>query len=273
MNSTLPYKNESNNASLLAAWQRWLYGGLGSTAPIAAAGATADFVAIFSDLQPIVFVGWFARTVVLFVIGGFVSFMHRHETSEWRAFVIGISAPALLTTLLAGNQVTAAQKRAAPITEVTSVGSLNTFAFFKEVGKSRLLLHTSSTSLNVAKLCVPPEKWGQQFLRGVLGSPRDFSDQGVWIISPLQSTNYGGAVSLVKSLQQDRYLSSLPQFNPEILLTPDGRYLVAVARKLDASEAHSIISGLTGPAPVIAAPFSTVVRVTTYSGKELPGCQ
>ena len=87
----------------LPAWERWLYGGAGSVAPQAIIGITVDFSSVFATFTPAAFIGWLIRAVLLLGIGGFVSFLHRKETDPWRAFLIGLSAPALLSTLIAGT--------------------------------------------------------------------------------------------------------------------------------------------------------------------------
>lgn len=87
----------------LPAWERWLYGGAGSVAPQAIIGITVDFSSVFATFTPAAFIGWLIRALLLLGIGGFVSFLHRKETDPWRAFLIGLSAPALLSTLIAGT--------------------------------------------------------------------------------------------------------------------------------------------------------------------------
>ena len=87
----------------LPSWERWLYGGAGSVAPQAIIGITVDFASVFATFTPVAFIGWLIRALLLIAIGGFVSFLHRKETDPWRAFLIGLSAPALLSTLIAAT--------------------------------------------------------------------------------------------------------------------------------------------------------------------------
>jgi hypothetical protein len=89
----------------LLVWERWLYGGLGSLAPIFVAILAIDLETVFRNADFPVVASWSLRTVVLFLIGGFVAFLHKKETDSWRCFVIGISAPALITTAISGKQV------------------------------------------------------------------------------------------------------------------------------------------------------------------------
>jgi hypothetical protein len=89
----------------LQVWERWLYGGLGSLAPIFVAALALDLATVFRSADMPAVAGWIARSVVLFVIGGFVAFLHKKETDAWRCFVIGIAAPALITTAISGRQL------------------------------------------------------------------------------------------------------------------------------------------------------------------------
>jgi hypothetical protein len=87
----------------LPSWERWLYGGAGSVAPQAIIGITVDFPSLFATYTPVALIGCLIRAALLIAIGGFVSFLHRKETDPWRAFLIGLSAPALLSALIAGT--------------------------------------------------------------------------------------------------------------------------------------------------------------------------
>ena len=93
----------SIDATSLKSWERWIYGGLGAMAPLAVVGATTDTVAVFSTITLVVALAWGVKCVILFAIGGFVAFLHRTEADTWKCFVIGISAPALITTGLSGT--------------------------------------------------------------------------------------------------------------------------------------------------------------------------
>jgi hypothetical protein len=93
----------SNETTSLKSWERWLYGGLGSMAPLAVIGTTTDTVAVFSTLTVVVAAAWTFKCLMLFAIGGFVAFLHRTEADTWKCFVIGISAPALITTGISGT--------------------------------------------------------------------------------------------------------------------------------------------------------------------------
>lgn len=96
--------HENPAASLaLSPTRRALMGGLGALAPVVVAAVSADFAAYFESPQTSVAMGWGVRSFLLFVIGGFVVYLHRSLQDDWQCFVTGIAAPALITTFVAGK--------------------------------------------------------------------------------------------------------------------------------------------------------------------------
>src|SRR4051794_1710149 len=92
-------------AEALASRERWLYGGLGALAPVVVSALTLDFASVFTNPDLPVIGTWAIRSFLLFGVGGFVAFMQKAETDTWKSFLTGISAPALITTALAGSAV------------------------------------------------------------------------------------------------------------------------------------------------------------------------
>jgi hypothetical protein len=100
------------NAETLRVSERWIYGGLGALAPVIVSALTLDIESVFaSNLSFLVVIFWISRCLLLFIVGGFVSFLHKSETDAWRCFVIGISAPALITTAFAGSAAKGTQRK------------------------------------------------------------------------------------------------------------------------------------------------------------------
>jgi hypothetical protein len=91
--------------SPLTTKERCLYGGLGALAPVITTALTLDLVVVFSNPDPPTVVAWSVRCILFFLVGGFVAFLHKTESDAWRCFVIGISAPALITTGFSGRAV------------------------------------------------------------------------------------------------------------------------------------------------------------------------
>jgi hypothetical protein len=87
----------------IAASRRWLLGGIGALMPIVIAALSADFTTFFENPKTSVVMGWGIRSILLFIIGGFVVYLHRNLQDDWQCFVTGIAAPALITTAFAGK--------------------------------------------------------------------------------------------------------------------------------------------------------------------------
>src|SRR5438067_2302619 len=87
--------------------ERWVWGGCGGLAPVIIALATTPDL-IFAGIH--YWLGQLGRAGVLFTIGGLVTYLilHKDEASKWKAFVTGIGAPALLSSLVAGRPANAA---------------------------------------------------------------------------------------------------------------------------------------------------------------------
>jgi hypothetical protein len=90
-------------AEPLTARERWMYGGMGAIAPLVVAAIAQDLATVFSNLTVVVGLGYLAKALLLFGLGGFVSFLQKTETEGWKSFLIGISAPALVTTAAANS--------------------------------------------------------------------------------------------------------------------------------------------------------------------------
>src|SRR3954470_10653807 len=87
----------------LSTLRRVLLGGAGAIAPLIVLGITVEWVTVFGSLTFFAFLGYAIKSILLFVVGGFVAFLQKNETDEFKCFVCGISAPALITTYAAST--------------------------------------------------------------------------------------------------------------------------------------------------------------------------
>ena len=93
--------------------KRFLIGGIGALTPILLTVLTLDIAILLSDKHALTQANifWIAlRNIVLFILGGLVSYLHEDEQKSFKLFEIGIAAQALLTSLVAvqaGKPVTA----------------------------------------------------------------------------------------------------------------------------------------------------------------------
>jgi hypothetical protein len=149
----------STETTSLKSWERWIYGGVGAMAPLAVVAATTDTVAVFSTLTVVVAVAWTAKCIILFGIGGFVAFLHKTEADTWKCFVIGISAPALITTGLSGT--------AARINAPAPQASLGIFSSAEAAPSPETL--AAGSRIKVVPISVLAEGVAEQIKRGLFG--------------------------------------------------------------------------------------------------------
>ncbi len=214
--------------------ERFLCGALGGLAPTAVYAINSDIAAWLAAVTALVAIAVVIKVVIVVCIGGFVSWAHRPETSHWRAIVIGISAPALITTYLAGNQ---------EATHVSGLGDLVNTAFAAETASEV----EGEEKWNEAKiqelLRVPPTKEfkayredaKEQFLRGFLGSAECREESDAIYLSAITSTEVLARKWAIVTQVQLR-IDKLD--GDTFVYTPTGslkKYLVVV-ENLDASQ-------------------------------------
>lgn len=89
----------------MTAKQRIMIGGLGALTPLLVSFLAVDYRNIFVGLTLVALLSYLLRIVVLFYLGGLVSYLHREETNRVKLFELGIVAPALITGFLNGTHV------------------------------------------------------------------------------------------------------------------------------------------------------------------------
>jgi hypothetical protein len=83
--------------------ERFIIGGVGGLAPVLMFLATGDFHRYFGNEFVGFAVGYCARALILFFIGGFVVCLYREETLRIKAFQLGLGAPAMIAGFLAAT--------------------------------------------------------------------------------------------------------------------------------------------------------------------------
>jgi hypothetical protein len=89
------------------AWKRVLWGGGGAVMPIVLSLAVVDAakVAEYAESGPNALVGYVLRVVALFAIGALWAYFHRTETEPFKAFQLGLVAPAMITAFINSQNV------------------------------------------------------------------------------------------------------------------------------------------------------------------------
>ena len=86
---------------------RLLIGGIGGLAPVFALLVAVDFEANLVNASTGKIAGYAVRALALFMIGGFVAWLHEKEHEPFKLFELGMGGPALLAGLITSNSIVA----------------------------------------------------------------------------------------------------------------------------------------------------------------------
>lgn len=88
--------------------RRFLLGGAGAILPVTISVVTLDIATYLSTgFSWSQIIGITIRYSLLFLVGGFVTYLHDDEDKPFKLVEIGVAAPALITSLVAGSAATA----------------------------------------------------------------------------------------------------------------------------------------------------------------------
>jgi hypothetical protein len=110
----------------MSAMTKLVLGGLGSLAPLFLSFLAIDSKTVFVGLTLAVLLGYAARVVILFVIGALTAYLNK-ETNRFKAFELGIVAPALISTYIG------------------AANPNNKGTFLEQTGRQRYALQTERT--------------------------------------------------------------------------------------------------------------------------------
>lgn len=86
--------------------KRFLLGGIGAILPVFISLITIDIASsLYTKFTAIFIVGLLLRYFFMFLIGGFVSYLHDDENKPFKLVELGIAAPALLSSIISANSV------------------------------------------------------------------------------------------------------------------------------------------------------------------------
>ena len=149
---------------------RFILGGIGGLAPIVLFLINLDFERYVTDATTWKTVGYVVRTILLFLLGGFVAYLHETEKKRITLFLVGVSAPALIAGYLSTANPNLAQARTAstPTKEHTLL-----FIFPSAHAQS-----APATPDQIKRFTLPAQNAGSQFLDGLLG----IQPNNVWFV-------------------------------------------------------------------------------------------
>lgn len=171
MNNISPVNNE-----WLTSRERWIYGGLGSLAPIfvtAIGYGVHDLSIEIQNTTVWLCIGFIVKVCLMFIVGGFVCFLYKNVDTEIRAFIVGISAPSLITGYLV-------QSTNNNIGYLDSVPTIIDSAYAQDENDSSESEYTLA-NVEIKKFEVKPESILSQFLRGLLGRRRTFENKSDYL--------------------------------------------------------------------------------------------
>lgn len=88
--------------------KRFLLGGGGALMPVLVSFLAVDIGAALDNQANLTtgnIIGFTLRYIILFIVGGFVAYLHEDEQKPFKLFELGIAAPALITSLITAQGI------------------------------------------------------------------------------------------------------------------------------------------------------------------------
>jgi hypothetical protein len=99
--------NPKKEEATMTPKKRFLFGGIGALLPVIVSILTLDINAYLlnPDALAVALPGIIIRYTLLFFLGGFITYLHNDEDKPFKLVELGIAAPALISSLVAGHAV------------------------------------------------------------------------------------------------------------------------------------------------------------------------
>jgi hypothetical protein len=153
---------------MLSDRSRFLVGGVGGIAPVLINLFVIDLAAILVQVTPLVIISYLIRVAALFSVGGFVAYLNQ-ERDPYKIFQLGIAAPALITAIINGNNVTAPK----PNITVPRVPAAYHITIFPTSAYAQ-----APDQDSVKQFTMPKETPSQQLSRGFFGT----TSKNIWFV-------------------------------------------------------------------------------------------
>ena len=107
--------------------KRFLFGGVGALLPVIVSILTLDINAYLlnPDALAVALPGIIIRYTLLFFLGGFITYLHNDEDKPFKLVELGIAAPALISSLVAGHAVNSPPNNDTHSTAAVSLSIIN----------------------------------------------------------------------------------------------------------------------------------------------------
>jgi hypothetical protein len=169
---------------------RFVLGGIGGIAPILLFFINLDFERYVEDATTWKTIGYIVRAVFLFLLGGFVAYLHETETKRITLFLVGVSAPSLIAGYLSTASLNLTQGQSSPKPQKKSLLFL--------VPSAHAQSPTQERPDGVKRFTLPLQSKGSQFLEGLLGMP----PKNVWFVIFASSPNVDKAKEQAATLNK-----------------------------------------------------------------------
>lgn len=215
---------QSSKKTRVGDLERFIIGGVGGFLPVVMFLVAVDWEKTFASAGWLTVAGYCVRVTGLFLVGGFVAYLHRDEKNLFKLFEFGIGAPALVAGLITAYQVppTTTASSASGSVSSLSISIIDT-----------ALAQTNSSDLTLRHFTLPRPTATQEFLKGLVGQ----EPANIWFVI------VGSFADLENAKRQaDSINSSNQEFKAEVY-APYGdnpHYLVVIGSHLTQSEAREL---------------------------------
>ncbi|CAO3437206.1 hypothetical protein [Azospirillum doebereinerae] len=242
----------------IRAVERCLFGAAGAIAPIVVAGATID-PDLFFRTDVVTIAGWSFRIFMLLLVGGFFGYMYSVDKKPLDIFLAGLSAPALITTAIAGTQNPA--RNAALDFDVYIARS----AFAAQENVQGVAENSPPT---VYDLCKPRRSVLVRFFGGVWGQSSDTLE--TWWLS---SDWIDERQKVIKLYDEIKPLANDKGMKPKIFSTTNGKYILVLEINLSANQAQDpSLWNINGPLTIRPKPFLAILKEANVNTNSLATC-
>src|SRR5262245_32066888 len=202
---------------------RFLLGGIGALAPVLMFMINLDFERYFLEATTLKTVGYLVRGFILFLLGGFVAYLHDTEQKKITLFLLGLAAPSMIAGYIS-----------------TSNQSSTTTSTGRPERTSAILFFIASANAqqdpkgdNIKKFTLPPQSGFSEFLGGLIGT----TPNNVWFVI------VGSYLDVKNAKKQAEYFNTkFKDFRAEVY-APYGdnpNYAVVIGAHLTQPEARKL---------------------------------
>jgi hypothetical protein len=217
---------------LLDSRTRFFLGGIGGLAPILLFLVNLDFERYIADATTWRTVGYVVRAILLFLIGGFVAYLHDSEKKRITLFLVGVSAPSLIAGYLSTANPSLQQRKTG---DTGQNGPVVQFLVSSAFAQAPRPSQTPAPAVreDVRRFTLPPQTASSKFFEGLLG----LRPKNVWFVIVASHLNVNDAKKEAATLNQ-----KFPGYHAEVYApyADNPYYAVVIGAHLTQGEAKAL---------------------------------